>query len=133
MFRDKSGGFTLIELLIVLVIVSILASITISQYIKYQYKAKLSSHAEPIARFCLMDIISYCNENPNKSINTNELKSCSNTTVINYDVSIYLKLGVCNSAGFPQQVSVRAYLSNVPGYAECEFTGSKGGIKCIVR
>ena len=133
MFRDKNGGFTLIELLMVLAIVAILVSITIFQYVKYQYKAKLSSYAEPIARFCLMDVISYCNENPNRSINTDELKSCSNTTVINYDVYIYLNLDVCNSAGFPQQVSVRAYLSNVPGYAECEFTGSKGGIKCIVR
>ncbi len=63
-------GFTLIELLVVIAIIAILASLAIPQYLKYQRKAKVSSYAEPIARGCLMDLVSIlhgkseCNNQP---------------------------------------------------------------------
>lgn len=127
-------GFTLIELIIVIAVVSILASISLPIYIKYQHKAKLSSYAEPVARFCLMDIISYCNDNPNRSVNVTELRGCSNTTIMDYIVSLHIDADSCSSNGLPQRANVRASLNGVSGYAECELTTSSGeGIKCAVR
>ena len=60
-------GFTLIELLVVIAIIAILASLAIPQYLSYQRKARVSSYAEPIARGCLMDFVTYCMDNPSSS------------------------------------------------------------------
>jgi prepilin-type N-terminal cleavage/methylation domain-containing protein len=43
-----NAGFTLTELIIVIAIISILASMAIPMYIKYQNKSKISSFALPI-------------------------------------------------------------------------------------
>ena len=55
----------------VIAIIAILASIAIPSYIKYQQKAKVSSYAEPYARACLMDIVTYCMDHP--GANTTEV------------------------------------------------------------
>ncbi len=77
----QQKGFTLIELLVVIAIIAILASLAIPQYLSYQRKARVSSYAEPIARACMLDIVSYCLENAGETnVNSANLANCATRT-----------------------------------------------------
>lgn len=139
MSDHRGAGFTLIELLVVIAIIAILGSIAISQYIKYQRKAKIISYAQPLGRGCLIDIVAYCITNQGEPINLSTLINCRNTTIptpggdVTLDISI---TGSCSSEGNPPPGYVNAYLDGVTDfYSNCYFEGTSANrsIRCTIK
>jgi len=78
-------GFTLIELIIVIAILSILASLVIPIYMRYQQKSKISSYALPIVKACANDALTFCmseraSDVANLTMNVTTLPNCRNAT-----------------------------------------------------
>jgi len=131
---NSSRGFTLIELLIVIAIIAILASLAIPQYMRYQRKAKVSSYAEPIARGCMMDIASFCVENPGATPNATVAPNCaSSVTTAGGTVNQTVTFGTCQADGQPDATAkAEATLAGVNDFkAVCSYQNQS--IKCTVQ
>jgi type IV pilus assembly protein PilA len=133
--------------MIVIAIIAILASIAIPQYLKYQKKAKVSSYALPVARACAMDIVAWCVENPNQSVQSalsnGSLPNCGNNTSNNKintaggDVLLDVVFtGTCESDGSVSNSTdptllTNATLAGVSEYvAKCDYINQS--VQCTV-
>lgn len=133
-----NAGFTLIELIIVVTIISILASMAIPMYIKYQNKSKISSFALPIASACSKDIIAYCIElNPSTATsidpsNTN-LRNCQATNVFGHNLNVNINGSVlCSEGGVVSDGTVSAIITSINDYkAVCYLNNN--GIECTIE
>jgi len=132
---NSSRGFTLIELLIVIAIISILASLAIPSYVRYQRKSRASSYAEPIARACMMDIVSFCIDNMGATINTTTLPNCASpvgTGGGNVYLNVTVPGGACAADQPPTGTEVRGtILSAAPYVAVCRYITNS--IKCTIE
>ena len=138
----QQKGFTLIELLVVIAIIAILASLAIPQYLSYQRKAKVSSYAEPIARACLMDVATYCIENPPTSgdvtysnvVGNSTFTNCKNSTVTTAGGTVTLGVVTnpkCDASGTLTEGVINASLAEVTDFeARCEAKDQS--IRCTV-
>ncbi len=129
-------GFTLIELLVVIAIIAILASLAIPQYLSYQRKARVSSYAEPIARGCMLDIVSYCMENAGKTVNPATLANCERTTVDTAGGTVTLEPPTtvdCRDDGqVPNDTEVIARIQGITDYRARCFAKDQS-VRCTVE
>jgi type IV pilus assembly protein PilA len=134
--KEGKKGFTLVELLIVIAIIAILASMAIPSYIKYQQKAKVTSYAEPLARACLMDAVTYCMDHPGATINATALENCQNKTAPDGQSLTFnaTPSGTCTSDGqLPNGTSAVVQYDSVTDYlANCTYYQGEG-IKCVIQ
>lgn len=129
-------GFSLIELIIVIVIISILASIALPSYMKYQNKSKVTSYALPIVKACAYDAAGECQErniNSTTTIDISTLKNCQNTIVPQGSLQINISGTItCDTNGYVSNGTITGNLNGITDYtAKCFFNNK--GVICTVE
>jgi len=131
----KSKGFTLIEITVVIVVIAILATIAVQQFIAYQEKTKVTNFALSIVSACAKDAIGDCISRMVSSptnYSLNELPNCSNVqTAMGYVTVLLDGQYTCLPQGIATG-SVKGVISNLSRYtAVCDF--QENSLKCYVK
>jgi prepilin-type N-terminal cleavage/methylation domain-containing protein len=123
--QKSTEGFTLVELLIVISIFSILVGFSVLFLKNYKEKAMITQDGIQIARNCIADLMSYCIDHPNGSIEPTKSLYCHNTTghifgEITY--TIEAPINTCNGSELPEGYTVKVFSSAVQHYhIECKY------------
>lgn len=129
-------GFSLIELIVVIAIISILASIALPTYMRYQNKSKVTSYALPIVKACAYDAAGECQErniNSTTTIDISTLKNCQNTIVPQGSLQINISGSInCDPDGFVYNGTIAGRLNGITDYTVKCFLDRKGVI-CLVE
>jgi len=128
--------FIPLVLIFILSVVPIITPVSIPNYLNYQEKAKISEYAEPFARRCAIDIVTYCVMHPNKKVsNPSNLENCSSSYPSPDGATIYLDVPSfsCSSNGFiAEPIQVKARHSEINEYKSvCDVSQTE--IKCFIK
>ena len=126
-------GFSLIELLIVIVVLSIFLTILTNLYSGYVEKSKISNDGIVYGKACLSDLLTYCMENPGKSLNYTNFDSCQSRRSLYGEISFHIPEANCSAEGkLPDNFTIEIYsTASEKYYVKCIYT--KGGIKCYTE
>jgi prepilin-type N-terminal cleavage/methylation domain-containing protein len=129
-------AFTIVELIVVIAIISLLASISIPIYMKYQNKAKVTSYALPMVKACAYDAAGLCQEiniSSSTTLSLNGLKNCESTIVPGGSLTINISGSVtCDSSGYVSDGTISGKLDSIEEYKASCYLNAKG-IECSVK
>ena len=131
----RSGqGFTLIELLVVLVIIAIVAFIiAFGFYRNFVWESQVFQDTIPYGRNCLMDLLMFCTEHPNETVDISKFENCLNRTSLTGRINFEIPPLNCTSDGkLPEGFSIKVFstISN-KYFLKCQY--QPGGIKCSIE
>ncbi len=118
--------------MIVLVLFTILATIALMRYLKYQEKAKVTAYALPLAKACAMDIVAYCIETKNATINASSFLNCQRKNTPEGQVIFNSTLtGQCSNSTPPNGTLASTKLEGIDSYkAVCDY--SSNALQCSI-
>jgi Tfp pilus assembly major pilin PilA len=131
-------AFAIVELIVVITIISLLASISIPIYMKYQNKAKVTSYALPMVKACAYDAAGLCQEinilsSTTLSLNGLKNKNCESTIVPGGSLTINISGSVtCDSSGYVSDGTISGKLDSIEEYKASCYLNAKG-IECSVK
>ena len=134
---SKFNGFTIIELLVVIAIISLVVSLSIVSFKNYKEKALLTQDGMVLAKNCMGDLISFCINHPNQTIDPAQDPNCQDTRSLYGAITFSVEANVvtCSEDGeLPNGYSivVRSSISN-NYYIKCIYYQSRNTYRCIVQ
>ena len=118
--------------MVVIGIIFVLSSISLVSYIKYREKTKVNSYALPVARACAIDIIAYCIQTKNGTIDTSNLTNCRDKDTPAGKVVFNSTLtGQCSNSTPPNGTLASTKLEGIDSYkAVCDY--SSNALQCSI-
>jgi len=133
----KNYGFTLIELLIVIAIISIIISFSIVYFKNYKERAYLTQDGMVLAKNCMGDLISFCINHPNQTIDPAQDPNCQDTHSLYGAITFSVEANTvnCSEDGeLPDNYTliVRSTITN-NYHIECVYYQSRRSYRCVVE